>query len=98
LITHNPDFKSSDGHLLYARALDAEGNLPKAESEYRAIAAYYPGAEAKVRLAQFLRKIGKNAEAAATLEEVLKIAELAPRHVRRAQAEWLALARHELGR
>jgi len=98
LIAHNPDFKSTDGHLLYARALDAEGNLTKAEAEYRAIAVYYPGAEAKVRLAQFLRKVGKSAEANTTFEEVLRIADLAPRHVRRAQAEWIALAKRELGR
>jgi hypothetical protein len=98
LIAHNPEFKSADGHLLYARALEAEGDLAKAESEYRAVAGYYPGAEAKVRLAQFLRKTGKAAEASATLEEVLKIAELAPRHVRRAQAEWITLAKQQRGR
>jgi hypothetical protein len=93
LITHNPEFKSADGHLLYARALETEGNLTKAESEYRAIAAYYPGAEAKVRYAQFLTKIGKTADARTTLDDVLKTAELAPRHVRRAQSEWIALAK-----
>ena len=98
LIANNPDFKSADGHLLHARALEAEGINEKAESEYRAVAVYYPGAEAKVRLAQFLRKTGKHAEATATLEDVLKIAELAPRHVRRAQAEWIALAKQELAR
>src|SRR5262249_39630568 len=27
LIEQNPDFKSADGHLLYARALEGEGNL-----------------------------------------------------------------------
>jgi hypothetical protein len=93
LIAHNPEFKSADGHLLYARALETEGNLAKAESEYRAIAAYYPGAEAKVRYAQFLTKIGKTAEARATLDDVLKTAELAPRHVRRAQSEWITRAK-----
>jgi hypothetical protein len=98
LIAHSPDFKSPDGHLLYARALEAEGNLPKAEAEYRAIAGYYPGAEAKVRLAQFLRRNGKATEADTILDEVVKIAELAPRHVRRAQAEWIALAKQERGR
>ena len=96
LIANNPDFKSADGHLLYARALEAEGNLAKAESEYRAVAAYYPGAEAKVRHAQLLKRTGKAAEARAAFEEVLKTAELAPRHVRRAQAEWIALAKREL--
>lgn len=96
LIANNPEFKSSDGHLLYARALEAEGNLAKAESEYRAVAAYYPGAEATIRHAQLLKKIGRTDEARVILEEVLKTAELAPRHVRRAQAEWLAIARREL--
>lgn len=97
LIAHNPEFKSHDGHLLYARALEAEGNGAKAESEYRAIAGYYPGAEAKVRFAQFLRREGKAAEANAVLDDVLRTAQLAPRHVRRAQAEWIALAKQERG-
>ena len=98
LIVHSPDFKSPDAHLLYARALEVEGNVAKAEGEYRAIAAYFPGAEAKVRYAQFLLKIGKQAEARATLDDVLKIAELAPRHVRRAQAQWISLAKQERAR
>jgi hypothetical protein len=97
LIANNPDFSSADGHLLYARALEAEGDLAKAEPAYRAVAAYYPGAEAKVRHAQLLRKLGRADEARAALEDVLKTAELAPRHVRRAQAEWLATAKRELG-
>jgi len=96
LRAHNPDFKSTEGHLLYARALDAEGNLAKAESEFRALAAYFPGAEAKVRLAQLLRRVGKTSEARVTLEDVLKTAELAPRHVQRAQSEWIATAQREL--
>jgi hypothetical protein len=98
LFAHNPDFKSPDGHLLYARALETEGDVVKAESEYRAISAYYPGAEAKVRFAQFLQKIGRAADADAVFDEVLRTAELAPRHVRRAQAEWIALARQGRGR
>jgi hypothetical protein len=97
LFANNPDFKSADGRLLYARALETEGNLVKAESEYRALAGYYPGTEPRVRHAQLLRKIGRPDEARALLEDVLKTAELAPRHVRRAQAEWLAIARRELG-
>jgi hypothetical protein len=35
LIRLNPDFKSPEGHLLYARALEDEGNLAKALEEYR---------------------------------------------------------------
>ncbi len=98
LIAHNPDFSSADGHLLHARALEAEGDLARAESEYQAVSAYYPGAEAKVRYGQLLRKAGKAEAARATFDEILKMAELAPRHVRRAQAEWIALAKRELER
>ena len=98
LLAHNSGFSSADGHLLYARTLEAEGNLAKAESEYRAVSAYYPGAEAKVRYAQLLHKAGKESVARAQFEEVLEMAELAPRHVQREQAEWIALARRELGR
>jgi len=97
LIANNPDFNSADGHLLYARALETEGNLVKAESEYRAVAGYYPGLEARVRHAQLLKGMGRGEEARSALEDVLKTAELAPRHVRRAQAEWLAIAKRELG-
>jgi hypothetical protein len=96
LRANNPDFKSADGHLLYARALEAEGNLTKAEAEYRAVAAYYPGAEATLRHALLLKKTGRTTDARSVLEEMLKTAELAPRHVRRAQAEWLAIAKREL--
>ena len=98
LRANNPDFRSSDGDLLYARAVEASGNLRLAETAYRAAADRYPGAEAKVRLAQCLRRAGKADEATTIFEEVLKTADIAPRHVRRAQAEWIALAARELGR
>src|SRR3569833_3072544 len=38
LIRQNPDFKSPDGHLLYARSLEEEGNIEKAIEEYRVLA------------------------------------------------------------
>jgi hypothetical protein len=93
---HNPDFKSSDGHLLYARALEGEGNIEKSLSEYRALAEYYPGAEARVRYAQFLKRRGDTAEANQVLEELLSQSQHAPRHYRKMQREWLDAARREL--
>lgn len=95
---HNPEFKSTDGHLLYARALEAEGDLMRAEREYQAIAAYFPGSEAPVRYGMLLKRVGKIAEAQAVFQEVVKTGEIAPRHVQRAQAEWLGTARRELAR
>ena len=47
LIRHNPEFKSPDGHLLYARALEGEGADVRAGlDEYQELSRYYAGAEA----------------------------------------------------
>ena len=93
---HNPDYKSSDGHLLYARALEGEGNLDKAHAEYRALAGYYPGAEASVRYAQLLKQRGDATKATEVLKELLEQSQRAPRHYRKMQREWLDAARREL--
>ncbi|HTW39071.1 MAG TPA: tetratricopeptide repeat protein [Steroidobacteraceae bacterium] len=92
LIRLNPDFRSPDGHLLYARALEAEGNIAKALEEYKALAPAYPGAEASVRYAQLLKAQGKSAEAATVVRELLEQARIAPAHYRRAQRDWLESA------
>jgi hypothetical protein len=96
LIVKNPDFKSPDGHLLYARALEAEGNHEKALGEYAALAAYYPGAEAAVRYAVLLKRLGQRELAQQTLKALLERAKYAPAHYRKAQREWLDEAHREL--
>ncbi|HKE45291.1 MAG TPA: tetratricopeptide repeat protein [Steroidobacteraceae bacterium] len=96
LIEQNPDYKSADGHLLYARALEGEGNLDKALAEYRVLAGYYPGAEARVRYGQLLKRRGDAEGARRVFNELLESAQLAPAHYRKAQREWLDLARREL--
>ena len=96
LIEHNPDFRSSEGHLLYARSLEELGALDAAEQEYAAVAPGYPGAEAKLRYALLLKRLGKADEARLLLKDLVDGAALAPAHYRRAQAEWLDRARREL--
>ena len=96
LIAHNPDFKSPDGHLLYARALEAEGDIDKALEEYAAVSKYYAGAEAPLRYARLLRASGKPDQARRVLKELQEHARLAPRHYRKMQQEWLAAAEREL--
>jgi hypothetical protein len=96
LIQHNPDFRSPAGHLLYARALEAEGNLPKALEEYAVLAPSYPGAEASVRYAQLLHAQGRRAEAQKVARELLEQARIAPGHYRRAQRPWLDAAQRLL--
>jgi hypothetical protein len=92
LIRLNPDFRSPDGHLLYARALESEGNIHKALEEYKVLAASYPGAEAAVRYAQLLQSQGRQAEAKKVAHDLLEQARIAPAHYRRAQRSWLDIA------
>ena len=67
LILHNPEFKSPDGHLLYARANEELGDMDKAVEEYQAVAAYYAGAEAKTRFATLLEKTAPDGRGTGTL-------------------------------
>jgi hypothetical protein len=96
LTQHNPDFKSADARLLYARTLEAEDALDEAERVYGALAPAYPGAEARLRYGLLLKRRGKLAEAQRVLKDLLDGAKLGPAHYRRAQAEWLDRARREL--
>ncbi len=92
LIRFNPDFKSPVGHLLYARSLEAEGNIQKAMEEYSTLATSYPGAEAAVRYAQLLKSQGRGEEAGKVARDLLEQARIAPAHYRRAQKSWLDAA------
>jgi hypothetical protein len=92
LIRLNPDFRSPQGHLLYARSLEGEGNVAKALDEYKVLATSYPGAEAGARYAQLLKSQGRADEARKVAQEMLEAARIAPAHYRRAQKEWLDIA------
>jgi hypothetical protein len=96
LIRLNPGFRSPAGHLLYARSLEAEGNVAKALEEYRVAAPAFPGAEAAVRYAQLLAGQGQRTEAQRIVRELLEQARIAPGHYRRAQREWLEAAQRLL--
>jgi hypothetical protein len=93
----NPDFRSPDGHLLYARALEQDGKSERALEEYEALARYYPGAEARVRLAQLHKRLGHTDAAASAFARIVEDARLAPKHFRKAQKQWIDIAKRELG-
>jgi len=96
LMQHNPDFRSADGHLLYARALEQEGQPERALDEYKVLAGYYPGAEARVRYAQLLRAQSQPDLAKQQLRDLLNQAAVAPPHYRRSQDDWLKQAEREI--
>lgn len=93
LIRLNPEFRNQDGHLTYARALQALGEHERAREEYEALCAYYAGAEARCRYATMLLELGERQKANEHFEEILRAARLAPRHFRRSNAEWIAIAK-----
>ncbi len=98
LIERNPDFRSQDGHLLYARSVAACGDEDKALDEYKAVTAYYAGAEARLQYGLFLEKLGDNAAALAEFQEIISMAELAPHHYRKAQSDWISQAKSGIQR
>lgn len=93
LIASNPDYKSADGHLLYARSLEALGELAAAQDEFAALSQYYPGPAAKLDYARLLRKRGESAEALHLLDELLLAAEHAPSFYRKQYRDELREAR-----
>jgi hypothetical protein len=96
LIKANPEFRSTEGHLLYARALEREGQTQRALDEYKVLSGYFPGAEAAVRYAQLLRGQGQRDQARQVLKGLLDQSAVAPAHYRRTQEEWLKQAEREL--
>jgi hypothetical protein len=91
-----PDFQSADAHLLYARALAEAGRVDEALEEYHAVSAYFPGAEAKVRYGLLLRMVGRTQDARIVFNELLLQMKRAPKYLRDAQSEWLAIAEKQL--
>ncbi len=93
LIQHNPQFRSADGHLLYARTLGELGETAAALAEYAALADSYPGEEARLRYAELLISAGQTAAALQVLDSMLSRSRTAPRYYLRKEAEWLKRAR-----
>jgi hypothetical protein len=87
-----PDYQSADGHVLYARALAENGHTDAAIEEYKALANYYPGAEARVRYGMLLDRLGRRAEAKLVFTDLLTHMRRAPKYVRKVQAEWIGMA------
>ena len=93
---HNPELRSPEGHLLYARTLEQTGRSDEAIKEYRAVAGYFPGAQARFLLGLALKNSGQKEEAAEEFRSMIRDAELAPAHFRKSEKNWLGLAGKEL--
>lgn len=94
----NPNYKSSEVQLLYARCLEELGDTEAALDEYRVLADSYPGEEGRFRYGRLLARSQHHAEARSVLQSQLRRAELMPRYYRRKEQEWLKAAKLELSR
>jgi hypothetical protein len=93
----NPAHRSAEGHLLYCRAQEQQGNLDAAIHEYEVLATYYPGPEPTCRLASILNARGKTQEARTLFEKVLNESKVAGKHYNTLHKDWISLARRECG-
>lgn len=91
-----PDFQSPEGHMLYARAQEASGELDQALTEYEALARYYRGEEARYRYGLLLLRLGREEEAEVQFRAVVKSVETGSSAYAREQKEWSSLAKQQL--
>lgn len=87
---------SNDMDLLYAMVLERLGELEAAVAEYRAIAKKAGSEEARYRAGAILKGMGREGEAAAEFEEILRNADAFGAAYAKAQRNWVELARREL--
>ena len=96
LIAANPGFRSADGHLLYARAVEDTADASAAIHEYEAVVQGYPGEEARARFGLLLKRQGEHTRARTVFQEILDRSDAAPRYYQREQRDWIEVAKREL--
>lgn len=96
MLAANPRYNPPEAHLLYARSLEEQGKIEAAISEYRMLAKYFPGQEARCRFGLLLQRSGHTVEARSIFEEICQLVEYGPRHQYREQREWYEIAKRAL--
>jgi hypothetical protein len=92
LRAHNPKYQSAEGHMLYARALEEHGRTEEAITQYEALAGYFPGEEARCRLALLLQKNGSIDRAISLFSEIVKNVERRGKAYKRTEKPWFETA------
>ncbi|MET0718630.1 MAG: tetratricopeptide repeat protein [Pseudoxanthomonas sp.] len=96
LIAANPNYRSKDGHLLYARTVEASGDVAAALHEYENVVQGYPGEEARMRFGLLLVRSGDARKARDIFNEIVVRSAASPKYHQREQREWIDAARREL--
>jgi hypothetical protein len=82
--------------LLIAKALEQMDDLDGALREYEAILQKSVGEEVRCRYGLLLKKLGREDDARARFEEILRNVKVSPRYYRRTQRPWIQIAKREL--
>lgn len=96
LIEKNPDFKSEESHLLYARSLEALNETDAAIKEYEVLSEYYTGPEAAFYFAMLSKETGDSERAQSLLKEIVKKSETSGAHYNSIHKNWINRAKKEL--
>lgn len=91
LIKNNSKVKSPEGHLLYARSLQAINNMKAAINEYEKLHTYYPGLEASARYYRALIESGKTEIAKEVHNSIMYKYAHSPSYYRKEQKKWIEL-------
>jgi hypothetical protein len=89
----HPDLRLPDGHLLYARTLEALDRNDEALENFAAVSTYFPGPEARAHWAMLLDRLGRGDEAREQWAEIIAGARLAPAFTRKLNRKWIDMAR-----
>lgn len=89
LIKRVPDFRSSEGHLIYARAVAALGDRKQTHEEFETLIGYYAGYEPRARYAEILAGWGDTERAREQCERSLREAKRLPAYSRTLNKEWI---------
>ena len=97
LISSQPDYRSREGHLLYARAVAACGDKDAARHEFDALLGYWASLEPRAWYAETLSGWGETGAARKIAEEALQPVKHMPRHARELNDEWVRRLRRQAG-
>lgn len=89
LIKKRPDFRSPEGHLIYARAVAALGDRKQTDEEFETLIGYYAGYEPRARYAEILADRGERDRALELCERSLRESKRLPAYARTINKEWI---------
>lgn len=84
-----PDFRSSDGGLIHARAIAAAGDRDRARREFDSLLGSFAGMEARARYVEVLIGWGEHEAAAALVAESLQHVKRMPAGSRKLNEQWI---------